>query len=362
MGSTRHRCGTHTFQLRYNVVSHIFHRKSHNCVLEFLRCPEAWVARMRMCFQNVMKFGRQRLLRRLPFRIRDVAGDDVFLIAGAGRSGTTWLEELLNYSHDYRMIFEPFSVSNNPHTRSIGEHPYYPPGKEQGVPVEVYQKIFAGDFRNYWSDRFTPSGTYHKRMVKSIRVNLMLKWLRGTFPNLPIIWLVRHPIATVLSQHGGFNDPMLVEWFGDREELIEKHLSHVRDLIDPGRPLLERRLIRWCIQHLVPLQELQQGDICPVFYEELVLNPVQELSRVLNYLGQPMNAEILDIVDKPSAMNRQGRTTSEQRIAGWRDRLSSEELAPLLSILDRFGLADIWADQPRGNFEAFQNRLADRAV
>lgn len=315
-----------------------------------------------MSVQRLAKAGRDHFLRRLPFRIRDEAGDDVFLIAGAGRSGTTWLEELLNYKHDHRMLFEPFSVRNNPHASPLGEHPYYSPGQGQGVPIDVYRKILAGDFRNYWSDRFTPSGTYRKRMVKSIRVNLILKWLRETFPDLPIVWLIRHPIATVLSQHGGFGDPMLVEWFGDREELIGRHLDHVRDLIDPSRPLIQRRLIRWCIQHLVPLRELQPGDVCPIFYEELVLNPKQETERVLGYLGKPMDPAILEIVNKPSAMNRQGRTTSEQRIAGWKNRLSAEELMPLIDILERFELTEIWAEQPRGNFEAFQNRLAANDV
>ena len=33
---------------------------------------------------------------------------NVVFISGVGRSGTTWLTELINYNHRYRILFEPF--------------------------------------------------------------------------------------------------------------------------------------------------------------------------------------------------------------------------------------------------------------
>ena len=39
----------------------------------------------------------------------DWAGDDVVLISGSGRSGTSWLANICNYKNDFRYIFEPLN-------------------------------------------------------------------------------------------------------------------------------------------------------------------------------------------------------------------------------------------------------------
>ena len=56
----------------------------------------------------------KRILKRLRMQFGifhidlNYSPSNTVLIAGSGRSGTTWLSEILNYNNDYRSIFEPF--------------------------------------------------------------------------------------------------------------------------------------------------------------------------------------------------------------------------------------------------------------
>jgi hypothetical protein len=50
--------------------------------------------------------------------------DDRLLILGEGRSGTTWLMNLLNFDDRYRCLIEPFLTEN--FARSVGYPSEYP--------------------------------------------------------------------------------------------------------------------------------------------------------------------------------------------------------------------------------------------
>src|SRR5579872_4698155 len=55
----------------------------------------------------------------LPVFERRLGPQHAVLIAGSGRSGTTWLAQLVNHDHSYRYYHEPFGPAVSPALRPV---------------------------------------------------------------------------------------------------------------------------------------------------------------------------------------------------------------------------------------------------
>jgi len=156
------------------------------------------------------------------------------IIAGSGRSGTTWILDALAEVNGLRPVFEPL------HPKSVqGAEPYayhYFSPQTEAADLEVFlNQFFTGTYHSIWTDfrirpirlmprwrNFTSLGRMyalfsewrgavrrfvHYRgmlgnspiLVKMIRANLMLGWLREKF-DARIVFVVRHPGAVVESK------------------------------------------------------------------------------------------------------------------------------------------------------------------
>ena len=91
------------------------------------------------------------------------------LLAGSGRSGTTWIAQLISSRGGWRLMFEPF------HSRQIdllsdwNYRQYLRPGDRDDRFVEPAARILTGKLRHPWVDRFNPSLLARRRLVKEIR-------------------------------------------------------------------------------------------------------------------------------------------------------------------------------------------------
>ncbi len=136
----------------------------------------------------------------MSFRFLDLAGSRVAFLAGSGRSGTTWIQEIINFKKDHRVVFEPFWADRVPICAAFARHPYLRPSNREPRFVPPARQIIRGRLRSDWTDQFTDAGVYRFRLIKDIRANLFLFWLRHQYPRLPIILLLRHPVAVATSQ------------------------------------------------------------------------------------------------------------------------------------------------------------------
>ena len=76
-----------------------------------------------------------------------------FLVAGAARSGTTWLGEIIAAQLPCRIMFEPFHPEHVPAMRRYRLFQYMRP-EQQDAELEAYAaRLFAGQVRNRWIDR-----------------------------------------------------------------------------------------------------------------------------------------------------------------------------------------------------------------
>ena len=141
---------------------------------------------------------RRRLGQRLVVDRHPDHRRSVFL-AGTGRSGGTWLSEIINQHNEYRIIFEPFHPKRAPWMKPFGERRYMRPEEKDEKFLALARSIVTGRVRHAWTERFNRRMVTHERLIKEDYANLMMKWLHVNFPGMPLILLLRHPCAVGLS-------------------------------------------------------------------------------------------------------------------------------------------------------------------
>lgn len=223
------------------------------------------------------------------------------LVASSGRSGSTWLADIVNYKNEYRMIFEPFRRDRSPVAKDIRFGLYLDPAMPAAPEAEAIEAILRGRVRTSYSEQRNRR-IARRRIIKDIRTTNLVPWIRANFPALPIVYLVRHPFAVAHSwTRLGWRD--FTDEFTCQQSLMER-LSRFRPVIDGTIETgseFERHVLRWCLENHIPLQDLASDDVHLVFYEDLVRDPASEVSRLFRYLGKEFDARALERLSEPSA-------------------------------------------------------------
>lgn len=268
--------------------------------------------------------------------------EDAVFVAGSGRSGTTWLADILNARREYRMVFEPFYPEKVRECEGFHRRQYLRPSDRHEAYLGPARKILSGEVRNSWVDRFHRTFVARRRIVKDVRANLMLGWLAKNFPETPIVLILRHPCAVAESQTAlGWKD-ILNETMQQRD-LIQDHLGPMEREILASKDSFERRVFLWCVENYVPLRQIAPGRIHVTFHERLVEDPEPELHRLFDYLGKDFGDDILQKLKIPSPVSR------EQAIGGvddWRRTVPPESRKRAGEILALFGLDRVYGEGP----------------
>jgi hypothetical protein len=218
----------------------------------------------------------------------------VLFIAGMGRSGTTWVAHIVNYDQSYRDIFEPFLPAEVPAAQTFGYHEYRRSGDNDSEKEEAARRILSGRVGCPWTDKFNRRRFARRRIVKDIRCNLMLGWLRRVCPGMPIVLVVRHPLGVIRSWSklgwgtavGGGTD---VDHILPQERLLDDFpkIEELSKAIDRSNAF-ESTAFLWCVLHMVPLAQLQDSRALVVRYEDLLSDPSPGSLRSSNTSGGPM--------------------------------------------------------------------------
>ncbi|CAN5818037.1 hypothetical protein BH18ACT11_BH18ACT11_08230 [soil metagenome] len=266
--------------------------------------------------------------------------DSVFL-AGSGRSGTTWLSEIINHGGGYRYVFEPFNPGKVGAFGHFNSKQYLRPDDGREEFLEPVRRALTGALRDPWTDRFNKRIFARRRLIKDIRANLLLAWMRANFPGMPIVLLLRHPCAVVASRLDlGWKDNL--DETMDQEELVEDFLLPVEGEIRAAGDDFERHLFLWCIDNYVPLKQFGREGIHLTFYENLLVNPEQELQSLFDVLGEDLDGNVFDRLRRPSPLSR--RDAPVPSVDGWRARVGARRLQRTGEILNLFGLDRVYGE------------------
>lgn len=276
------------------------------------------------------------------------SASDAVVVAGSGRSGTTWISSLILAAPGIQQIFEPLHPrhSSDEINSLTGWNSdkqtcsyYLRSGEEDLRWYSFWMRVLSGRVRNYWTDYDRSSYLPDRFLVKLIRANLMLGYIYENFcPR--IVYIVRHPCAVV-------NSRLKVGWKADvsdilsQEQLIEDHLKPwVRD-IEQERDVLGAQAVWWALENRVAMTDLSSRPHKFVFYEALCIDQEEQIRQVFDWLGLQQLAASRWQFDRPSRMSRKGVDYSGatgHRLSAWTRELSAYEQARILSWAQRLGI------------------------
>ena len=145
-------------------------------------------------------------------------------VAGSGRSGTTWLQEIINYHNEYRVMFEPFYPQKVNIVSDWHPFQYLRTEDTEQRFLRPAEAILCGNVKNFWVDKYNKRLFSQRRVIKDIRANLFLHWIKDNFPEIPIILIMRHPCAVANSKSQG-NWENNLDHYLSQEDLMEDYLE-----------------------------------------------------------------------------------------------------------------------------------------
>jgi len=294
---------------------------------------------------------------------------DTIVISGTERSGTTWLFELLSEAEGYRALHEPLTGNAYASANGFGERNTISPDDRPETKEAYIRDVLQGIVPQPSCWRFTSSSNVgraldfasnRKLVVKFVRANRMLVWLAQTFSPRGVVFIVRHPCATVASmKHFARFDPELLKSsFGSapamqaaQERLPSELRDRYADILTSVDSYASILAAMWCLDHAIPLhQHLREGVRPPwllIPYEHMVLDPSTTLTRCEEYLGAPLPDAVHNRVRQESSSVWDSQVLEPQaQVEKWKTKLSASEIDDVLSVVHRFGLDDLYDEDP----------------
>ena len=316
------------------------------------------------------------------------------IIAGSGRSGTTWVLDAMAEANSVRPIFEPLNTVHD--TVGAFADCYVDPGKHSADLRQFFERLVSGEHHSLFSDfRVRPErlrlrlevlssseelkkycrrweklcrnyGDYQRTrgrsstLIKIIRGNLMLGWLSSHF-NARILLLIRHPGAVVESQLRLGNDQWepytKLEKYRSDLGLSRAYLEKFSHLTHRKLSLAQAHTLNWCIENQIPLLEAEAKGYTVIFYESLFNDPQREWQRAaqgLDLQSMPSAASIARPSQQASSQWRTG-PAADRRCCHWLERISPVALEDVDSVLREMQVKVYDAYQPLPIVDAAQS-------
>ncbi len=280
------------------------------------------------------------------------------IIFSSQRSGSTLLGEVLVRHDRQRFMFEPFwRVAVGP-SRNIARGRYVSPGTDEPELDRVLKRVLSGRVRNLHVDRFNTCRLVRGRVIKDVYGTNLSPYLAAHFPEVPLIFLLRHPVAAAHSAVSlGWEDNL--EAILGQRDLLTEHFPAQAPLIDSvvasERHTVVAFVLRWCLENYLPVQMLRRSETHVIFYEDLVRSGGVELDRLASFLRR--RSPVLwsgwtpdpALLWRPAATSRPdndpGRSLEEHRVE-WQGKVPAAQLERSLDVLEGFGLHRLFGAGP----------------
>ncbi len=290
------------------------------------------------------------------------------------RSGGTWLTDALAAERGLLTVLQPFAIGlSDPYLireaevpRSLllrGRVPIRPDDEEwmRGF----CGRMLRGDVAVGWPA--TPwSRRYQRRtdrvLVKLHNAKAWIEWFSQTFPEAILGYHLRPPIPQDLSAlRTGW--PLRIDAYMRDRSFVSEHLNdgllrEIQELSAQGTPF-EQALLNWFVENLAPLRTLAAAPSwLTTTYEEMVANPEAVFDRLIDTLELDCGEAIRTGMRLPShtvfdwaksrAIEESGDSPNRRKalIAGWRERISDEDLRRARAIFDLFDIGAYRTDDP----------------
>ena len=246
-----------------------------------------------------------------------------------------------------RLMFEPFHTGLVSDFAQFNYFQYMRPGQENSALLDYAYRVLSGQIRHPWIDRYVDTVLPRRRVIKDIRACLFLRWIHDYFPEVPMVFIIRHPCAVVASR-------LKLDWatdgdirhFLDQKPLLDDFLSERMDIIQGATTSEEKHAIVWSVSNLVPLQQMRDMPMHIVFYENLLLYPGEEIPKLFRAIRQPYDESVFRYAHRASMTTKRKSAILEDTdpTTSWRRELSDAQITRVLRIVEGFGLDHLYGD------------------
>jgi Sulfotransferase family len=298
------------------------------------------------------------------------------LIAGSGRSGTTWVQDAIASANKLRPVFEPL----HPHMSEAGNrfaHRALAASDNQPEltqylndvcsartlslwttfrqqrrwlfpPPERFQSMQdAGRaYRIWWKfikdvPRLAVTASRSEPIIKCIRANLMLGWLSRRCDCRTVL-VVRHPGAVIESElRGGWTAKFALERFRTDSRLREMTGGRYDALLERRLDPVQSLAARWVVENQWVIEQAAGNGVTVVYYERLRAQPESEWERIREALSLPFRptASMLARPSQQSSRRRSAATLPSTSDPRWMRALSREQKDRIQGVLDSVGFS-----------------------
>ncbi len=295
--------------------------------------------------------------------------DSPIIVLSFGRSGSTWVSDIISKSLGGLLLFEPLHPEICPFARQA----CYSDGYEATLNARLLpflQDVMAAKYRKRWLLRnhlFSPLEAVSQAFVdmvweetqvlgfKEIRANYMIDWFIEHL-DARIVYLVRHPAAVIASLRRRKNF-----WnefgFESHWRLFLAHVVHKpanQPLLQPYQPLInqaatqiEQETVMWAISHKLAARALARRHLPIFYYEAFYQHAFATTRKLVRYLGgdpQAIHPAHIFVPSMTTIRTVHGLTASETDFAHkgwgifWEDILTPDDYRTIMALVRAFDI------------------------
>lgn len=295
------------------------------------------------------------------------------IIMGFGRSGTTWVSDIISKTLGGLILFEPFHPAVNQKA-----YEYLYTSGQSKIEQAIYhysEELMAKRYQQRWLLRnhlpldLDYTDTEFETQVwreceiigyKEIRLNLMLpNFLEKN--NSKIIFTIRHPLAVLASikkrtrfwLEFGFEQhyqKFIKETF-DNPQYINSSIQQKRFWLNETKDEISKAALMWAVTHELLAQDLTSKNIYLLDYEKLYNDPFRETRYLLSFLNKESAKLHPSYIFTPSMTTHKTLHGSKdmsnyQKLGNaffWETILTANELKTCCQILNSFNCPIVYS-------------------
>lgn len=319
----------------------------------------------------------KNILRRIAYTIfffqhKQKETNNIYLFS-TRRGGSTWLSQLLSCDKNTRYVDHALGYLNmdfleRSYLPKVNLNQYIEPDNKINLYFESIEsgKLTSRAIANPFNDDYVRKS--NRLVFKITEGKALLNWIMDK-RNGCFVFQFRHPISNALSivrNNWGLTLEAYLKSNYFIDNFLTKEQHQYATKIAEGDDKMEKCVLNWTLENLVPFNFTKTQRFIFISYEETVQNSTQ----IMRYLAEELSLKnISGMIKKHNEPSNSSKlSTNEIRekiknneniIGSWRKKISKEDEKRLLAIPEFFNIRayEVGKDMPSNEYLLIKNMV-----